>query len=620
MKELFQLLSYVRRHWHRLGLSVLLMAIVGACHGLVAVLIQPVFDRVLNPQASHQPVMLYKAPFLGQVHLDDLLPGSIADVWAMIAAGILGVFVLKGLCDFFGNYLVNYVGFAAVRDLRNDVYGVVLNQSPAFFQKQHTGRLISSLVNDIERIQVAFSHILADLLRQTFIVVFLLWVLLQTDWKLAAVSLTVLPFVLVPTSRIGRRIRKTTRRAQDYLAEMTQILQETIAGNRIVKAFAMEDFEMARFRAAAEKLFRSNLRYVRQQATASPLIEVFGAVTIVALLTYVRSQVMAGQMTAGQFTTFIVALLMLYQPVKRLNGIYNIFEQALGSAQRVFEYVSHPHDVREAADAAELPPFSHSIEFQGLGFRYPEGSAEAALEDVSFRVRAGEVVAIVGPSGAGKTTLMNLLPRFFDPTEGRILIDGRDTRSATLKSLRDQIALVTQETFLFDDTVFNNIAYGRPDIARQAVADAAQAAFAAEFIEALPEGYETHLGERGHRLSGGQRQRIAIARALLKNTPILILDEATSHLDSEAERLVQRALANLMQGRTVIVSAHRLSTIRSADQIIVLDGGRLIDIGKHEGLMRSSQTYRRLFEAQSAEPLADEWAAKTGGEGPEWVG
>ncbi len=602
MTELRQLLRYARPYMHRIVTAVGLMAIVGACHGLVAVLIEPVFDRVLNPQSPEAPVLLYKAPFLGAVYLNDLLPSTIHNVWTMVAVGILGAFILKGLCDFWGNYLVNYVGFAAVRDLRNDVYETVLYQSPAFFQKRHTGKLISSLISDIEKIQLALSHILADFLRQIFIAVALLWVLLQTDWKLAAVSLTVLPFVLLPTSRIGRLIRATSRRAQDDLADMTQILQETISGNRVVKAFGMERFEIGRFREAAERLFRSNLSYVRQQAVSSPLIEIFGAVTIVALLTYVRDQVKAEQMTAGQFTTFVVALLMLYQPVKRLNGIYNIFQQALGSGQRVLEYASHQHDVPEAPDAVEMPPFSRAVEFQGVSFRYPD-SGEAALGEVNFEVKAGEVVAIVGASGAGKTTLTNLLPRFFDPGDGRILIDGQDIRALTLKSLRDQIAIVTQETFLFDDTVANNIAYGRPDIPRHAVEEAARTAIAAEFIEAMPEGYESHLGERGQRLSGGQRQRIAIARAVIKNAPILILDEATSHLDSESERLVQKALGNLMQGRTVIVSAHRLSTIRSADKIVVLEAGRIVDIGKHDGLLRTCPRYRRLFQLQSFEEV-----------------
>ena len=605
MNELLHLLSYVRPYWRRLGVSVILMAIVGACHGLVALLIGPVFDRVLNPKSPEAPVVLYEVPFSGlEIYLNDLVPSGVTNVWTMVAIGILAVFIVKGLCDFFGNYLINYVGLAGVRNLRNEVYGVVLNQSPAFFQQRHTGKLTSSLVNDVEKIQLAMSHILADLLRQSFIVIALLSVLVQTDWILAAVSLTVLPFVLVPTSRIGRRIRKTTRRAQDQLGEMTQILQETISGNRVVKAFSMEDFELGRFRAAVEGLFRTNLRYVRQQAVASPLIEMFGALTIVGLLTYARDQIKAEAMTAGEFTTFVVALLMLYQPIKRLNGIYNIFQQALGSGQRVMEYLSHPHDVKEAANATVPAPFSRSIEFQAVGFRYPDSRGETALRNVSFTVNAGEIMALVGPSGSGRTTLINLLPRFFDPTQGRILIDGQDIRAAKLKALRDQIALVTQETFLFDDTVFNNIAYGRPDIPREAVERAAEMAIAADFIAELPEGYQTPLGERGQRLSGGQRQRIAIARAFLKNAPILILDEATSHLDSEAERLVQKALANLLEGRTAIVSAHRLSTIRSADKIMVIDDGEIAAMGSHRSLMRGNALYRRLCELQSVEQFS----------------
>ena len=606
MNELLQLLRFARPYSSRLLISVFLMAIVGACHGAVALLAEPVFDRLLNATPRQGPVELYKIPFFDiAMHLDDLLPAGIGDLWMVVAVGIVGVFLIKGACNFLGNYLVNYAGLSAVRDLREDTYGIVLNQSPAFFQKQHTGRLISSLINDIEKIQVALSHILADLLRQGFTSIFLLWALIQTDWKLATVSLTVLPFVLVPTARIGRRIRKTTRRAQDNLAGLTQILEETIAGNRVVKAFGMERFEIGRFRAAAAAVFRYNLRYVVQQGVASPLIELFGALTIVALLTYARNEILAGQLTAGEFTTFIIALLMLYQPVKRLTGIYNIFQQAAGAAERVLGYRSHPHDVKEAPDAVELPPFSGSVEFEGVGFRYPEAAGAPILREINLKVSAGEVVAIVGPSGAGKTTLMNLLPRFFDPSQGRILVDGHDIRSVKLRSLRDRISLVTQETFLFDDTVFNNIAYGRPDISREAVENAARMAIAVDFIEALPKGYETHLGERGYRLSGGQRQRIAIARALLKDAPILILDEATSHLDSEAELLVQRALANLMRDRTVIVSAHRLSTIRSADKIVVLDQGTIAEIGRHDYLLEHSPLYRRLSKLQSVE----QWSA-----------
>ncbi len=599
MSEFRQLLSYVRPYWLRLAVSVALMAIVGACHAMIALLIGPIFDRVLNPGSADAPVELIRLPGLHRsLYLNDLLPSSIHNVWTMVAVGILVVFLAKGVCDFFGNYLVNYVGFAAVTDLRNRVYESVLRQSTAFFKKRHTGRLMSAILNDVDKVQVALSHILADLLRQSFTIVALLIVVLRTDWKLAAVSLTVLPFVLVPTARIGRRIRKITRSAQDSVAEINQILHETMAGHAIVKAFGMESFEIRRFRESAARMFRRNLYYVRQQALASPIIEMFGALTIVGLLTYGRIQIKADQMTAGQFTTFVIALLMMYEPVKRLNGIYNIFQQALGASQRVFEHLATEQEVKERPGAAVLPPFSRAIELESVSFRYPDSSNGVVLDGISLCVNAGEIVAIVGQSGAGKTSLVNLLPRFFDPTGGRIVIDGRDIRDVTIRSLREQIGLVTQDTFLFDDTVANNISYGRPDLPRPAIEEAARAALAVDFIAELPHGYDTMLGERGQRLSGGQRQRIAIARAILKNAPILILDEATSHLDTESEMLVQRALANLIEGRTVIVIAHRLSTIRRADKIVVIEGGRIAEIGRHETLLANSGPYRRLHELQ----------------------
>ena len=599
MTELWRLLGYVRPYWARLAAAVLLMAVVGLCHALIALLVGPVFDRVLNPASPESPVELVRLPgFSRAIFLQDLLPAAIHNVWTMVALSILGVFLVKGVCDFFGNYLVNYVGLAAVTDLRNQVYAGVLGQSTAFFQRRHTGGLMSSILNDIDKVQVATSHILADFMRQSFVVLGLLFVVLRTDWVLAAVSLTVLPCVLIPTARIGRRIRSTTRSAQDSVAELNQILQETLSGHSIVKAFGMESFEIGRFARAANRMLRRNLRYVRQQALASPLIEMFGALTIAGLLTYARTQIKAEQMTAGQFTSFVIALLMMYEPVKRLNGIHNIFQQALGASQSVFEYLSREPELRDKPGALPLPPFARAIEFQGLDFRYPDSGDGLVLENINLRVTAGEVVAIVGQSGAGKTTLVNLLPRFFDPTEGRILIDGRDIREVSLRSLREQIGLVSQETILFDDTVANNISYGRPEVPRRAVEEAARAALAAGFIAEMPEGYETRIGERGARLSGGQRQRLAIARALLKNAPILVLDEATSHLDTESELMVQRALANLMEGRTVIVIAHRLSTIRRANKIVVIEGGRIAEVGRHETLLKNGGPYRRLHELQ----------------------
>jgi len=447
---------------------------------------------------------------------------------------------------------------------------------------------------------------LADFLRQSFTAAGLLFVVVQSDWKLALVSLTVLPFVLVPTARLGRRIRRTSRRAQDDTADMNQILQETISGHQVVKSFGTEEMESNRFRLAASRLKKSMLRYVAQQAVASPLIELFGALTIVGLLTYVRTQVKADMLTAGEFSKFVIALLLLYEPVKRLTGIHNIFQQALGASQKVFEYLDGEQHVQDKPNAARLAKFQSAISLKGVFFRYPDAPPDSlVLAGVNLEVKMGEIVALVGSSGAGKTTLANLVPRFYDVTGGAISIDGRDVRDFQLNSLRDKIGIVSQETFLFNDTVANNIRYGKRNAKADEIRAAARNAMAEEFIEKMAAGYDTLIGERGVRLSGGQRQRLAIARALLKNAPILILDEATSHLDTESEMLVQRALETLMEHRTVIVIAHRLSTIRRADKIVVLDKGRIVETGTHDQLIAGGGIYQRLHELQflAADPM-----------------
>ena len=596
------MLRYVRPYWFRLLISVMLMAAVGAFEALTALLIGPVFDRVLNPSSPSNEVMLVKSIPIWERSLDLRLfvPDWIHNVWTVVAVVIVTVTLGKAICEYLASYLVNYIGFAVVTDLRNQLYDKVIHQPLRFFHGEATGRLMSAIVNDIEKIQLAVSHVLADFLRQSFTLLAMVGVLLLLDPKLALISLPLLvAVVLYASAKIGRRLRRTTRKTQDNVAEISQILQETISGIRIVKAFAMEKFELGRFRDAARRLFRVNLRYVRAQALTSPLMELLGALMIMVMLWVGRDRIKADMLTPGAFLVFVYALLKMYEPIKRLTGVSNAFQQALGASAKVFQYLDVREEVREKPGAIQLPPFAEAVVFDNISFHYEQ--ERPVLRRIHLRAERGEVVAVVGPSGVGKTSLVNLIPRFYDVTAGRVLLDGHDVRDLTLASLREQIGMVTQETILFDATVRNNICYGRAEMPDEQVFAAARAAMAHEFILELPQGYDTMIAERGARLSGGQRQRLAIARALLKNPPILILDEATSELDSESERLVQEALGNLMAGRTVFVIAHRLATVRRADKIVVLERGTIVEVGTHAELLESRGVYRRLHQLQFAD-------------------
>jgi subfamily B ATP-binding cassette protein MsbA len=601
MRQLTRLLRYVLPYWWQLLPSVFLMAAVGLLEAFRVLLIGPVIDSVLNPFSPTRALPLFRVPVSGHViYLQEFVPRHFQNAWTVVAFALVASTILKGVFDYAGNYLVNYAGFGMIRDLRHNLYQAIIRRSAAFFQKHSTGTLLSTLVNDVERVQFAMTSILAEFLLQAFTFIFLAGAVVVLGKKLSLVLLLFVPGILYSAGKIGRRVRHTTRRGQDKLAEIQNILHETITGNRIVKAFSMEKWELARFREAARRLFRANLRSVAASAVSSPLMDVFGSMAIALLLLLGRDQIRAGVFTTGSFIAFIVAVFKLYDPVRKFALFNNGFQQALGASDSIFSFMDAQDEVTEKPGAKPLPPFHDRITFDGVGFSYEANGSEAReiLRNINLEVRKGEVLAVVGSSGAGKSTLVHLVPRFFDVTAGRLMIDGFDVRDVTLSSLREQIGIVTQDTVLFNDTVRNNIAYGQPHVSQERVEAAARAALAHEFISEMPAGYDTVIGERGLRLSGGERQRIAIARALLKNAPILILDEATSALDTESESLVQSALQNLMSGRTVIVIAHRLSTVRRADRIAVLENGTVSDVGSHEDLMKRLGTYRRLYDLQ----------------------
>jgi ATP-binding cassette, subfamily B, bacterial MsbA len=615
MRQLTRLIRYALPYWWQILSSVLLMAAVGALDAFKYLLVSPVFDRVLKPATESKDIELFVIPGTHhQVYLQQFVPSHFTNAWTIVGFALVASTVLKGICDYTGTYLVNHAGFGMITDLRDDLYTALLRRSAAFFSKHTTGTLLSTIINDIERVQYAMSTVLSELLQQFFTFLAVAAVVVTLGGKLAWVLVLFVPVIMYSSRKIGARVRHTTRHGQDKLAEIQNILHETITGNRIVKAFNTENWEISRFRNAARRLFRANLRSVAATAISSPLMDVFGAVGIALLILLGRGQIKHNQMTPGVFVAFITAVFSLYNPVRKFALFNNNFQQALGASSEIFKFMDLEDDVLEKPRAKTLPKFAGSVRFERVTFAYAkEGDEEAReiLHAIDLEVQHGEVLAIVGSSGAGKSTLVHLIPRFFDVTGGRLLIDGSDVRDVTLASLRAQVGIVTQETVLFNDTVRNNIAYGQPHVPLKDVESAARAALAHDFILALPSGYDTVIGERGVRLSGGERQRLAIARAILKNAPILILDEATSALDSESESLVRAALHNLMTGRTVFVIAHRLSTVRRADRIVVIENGTIADIGTHDELMQKLGTYRRLYELQFANADAPKAVVET---------
>jgi len=574
-----KLLAYVRRHQWALCAALPLACLVGLMEATTPFLLSGVFETWLGAGEASDAASLFG------ISLDLAYLGGTTLLVLLIATTIV-----KTIAEYGAVAATAWLGQAVVRDLRNDVFSRILRQPLQFFLQSSTGELISRVSADIERVQTASSETLAEFFKQSAILVFLTIAIFVIDWRLSLASLILIPLVFYPTVWFGKKLRSLSRSNQQELGEMSSVVGEAFSGNRIVKAFHMEDAESRRFQSITQRLFRTNIRQRMTHALSSPLMETLGVFVVAGFVIYARER----QMKSGLLVGFILALVKLYDGVRRMSGISNSFQQALGASSRIFEILALPPETD--IGRIELQRFSRMVEFRDVGFEYTPGSP--VLHRVDFEVRKGEVVAIVGSSGSGKSTLVNLVPRFFDVSSGRILIDGIDIRDCTLHSLRRQLAIVTQDVILFDDTIWGNIAYGNPEATGERILAAAKAALVDDFVSILPQKYETEIGERGLRLSGGERQRISIARAILKDAPILILDEATSSLDSESEVYVQRALQNLMEGRTTIVIAHRLSTVRHADKIVVLEDGSVREVGRHEELITQRGLYWRLHNIQ----------------------
>lgn len=565
-----RLLAYLRRYlWPQFALAIGCMIVFSATNGAMPFLVRHIFDDVFSS----------KDMFALQV----------------LPVVIIAVFLVRGVVGYGSTYLTAWVGQRIVADLRNDVTEHLQRLSLSYYNRTPSGSVVSRVTNDVALVRAALTDAFAALLKDATSLVILVIVAFVQDWLLALIAFVVFPVSVLPVVRLSQRLRRVARRGQVSMGTLTALLQESIQGNRVVKAFGMEDYESQRSRVENERLFDLYMRAARIRAFTTPMMEILAAFGIAGVVAYGGYSVITGERTQGAFLGFLTALFLLYEPFKNLARSNAAVQQGLGAADRVIEILDTEPDVCDRPGAIRLEGLREAIRFEAVRFRYDH---EDVLHDIDLEIRAGEAVALVGMSGGGKSTIADLLPRFYDVTGGRILVDGVDVRDYTLASLRANIAVVTQQTFLFNDTVRNNIAYGRGDAEMDDVEAAAEAAHALEFIRALPEGFDTVIGELGVKLSGGQRQRLAIARALLKNAPILVLDEATSALDTESERLVQRALDNLMRDRTTLVIAHRLSTIQRADRIVVLVRGGIVEQGTHAELLDLGAEYRKLYDLQ----------------------
>ena len=568
--ELYKrLLQFIRPYWVRLFFAMVCMVFVSMLTAAVAFMVKPVLDEIF---------------FKKDISMLHLIP-----------LAIILLFLLKGIFDYGQSYLMGYVGQRIITDIRNKLYRHIQALSLSFMTKTPTGVLMSRITNDVNLIQGAVSNAVTSILKDAFSIIGLIGVVFYRDWKLASVAFLIFPFAIIPIVKFGRRLRRVSTKSQSIMGTMTALLHETISGSRIVKAFGMEEYESKRFSVENNKLFRTIMKSHQVRAISSPVMELIGGLGTASIIWYGGYSVIKGYSTPGNFFSFLAGLIMLYEPIKRLSRVNNTIQQGLAAGARVFDILDTEPEIKDKKDAIPLPPISESVEFKGVSFKYDD---ELVLRNINLKVNVGEAVAFVGMSGGGKTTLVNLIPRFYEISTGAILIDGTDIRDATTKSLRLQIAIVTQQTILFNNTIRNNIMYGDVKKSEEDILRAAKAANAHDFIMATPMGYDTVIGEQGVKLSGGQRQRISIARAILKDAPILILDEATSSLDTESEIEVQNALEYLMKNRTTFIIAHRLSTIRNADRIVVISNGEIVEEGNHEELLKLNEEYKKLYELQ----------------------
>ncbi|HIU63845.1 MAG TPA: lipid A export permease/ATP-binding protein MsbA [Candidatus Avacidaminococcus intestinavium] len=542
-------------------------------------------------------------PWIIKDVIDQVLTDKNATLLNAIAIGIVVIFFIRGVCFYGQNYLMSYVGERVIIDIRGAVYQKLQRLSVSFYDKNKTGTIMSYVTNDVSALQSAMVQNTIDMITEGCVLIGSIAAMFYLDWKLTLFTFCTFPAVLWLMDFFGKRIRRSGRKIQECTAEITSVLQETIASSRVIKSFVREEYEIERFREQNIANFRANMKNAQLMALLTPVIELVAAIGVTAIIWYGGHGVINGDLTAGSLVAFLVYAVNISNPVKRLTRVIGNIQKALAAAQRVFDILDMPEEVQEIEGAKPLPPIEGHVEFQNITFAYEPG--ETVLDDITFTAQPGDVIAIVGPSGAGKSTIANLLPRFYDVQAGKILIDGVNIKDVTLASLREQVGIVPQETILFNDTLYNNILYGRLEATVEEVEAAAKAANAHNFIMELPGGYETRLGDRGMNLSGGQRQRIAIARAILKNPRILVLDEATSALDTESERIVQEALDRLMVGRTSFVIAHRLSTVKNADRILVLQKGKIVEIGNHDALLANADgLYAHLYSIQYREKEA----------------